>query len=345
MQITGTRTMDENVKIGHGSGGKLSRELIQGIFYKYFDNDKLLAGTDSACFEPPGGTMCYTTDSYVVEPVFFPGGNIGKLAVCGTVNDLAVAGATPMYLSTGFILEEGFPMEELENIVKTMKEEADKAGVQIITGDTKVVGKGKCDKVFINTSGVGVLIEGAEHIASGEKICHGDKIIVNGTIGDHGITVLSARGDLGFSTAVKSDCASLNGLFNEIKDFFPHVHFARDATRGGLASVMNEMVDQKNYGALLQEDQIPVKEEITGACELLGFDPLHVANEGKIILVVAEDQAPGILDVMRKHPLGTESQIIGEITSTDHGIVVLETLTGGSRVINMLAGEQLPRIC
>jgi len=336
---------NDKVLLGHGSGGKLSHELISTLFIKYFDNEILRAQTDSALVPVSGNYITYTTDSFVVDPVFFPGGDIGKLAVCGTVNDLAVSGANPRYLSAAFIIEEGFPFEDLERIVISMAAEARKANVQIVTGDTKVVNRGHCDKIFINTSGVGLLNDEYQHISSGRNIKSGDKIIINGYLGDHGMAVLGARNELNIQADITSDCASLNHLIAKVLEVCPNVRFMRDATRGGLATVLAELAKNQAYGIMLEEENIPVRESVRGFCELLGFDPLYVANEGKVVFIVPGEDAENILQVLRSDRLGTESEIIGEIVPENSGRCWLSTSVGGRRIIDMIAGEQLPRIC
>jgi hydrogenase expression/formation protein HypE len=334
----------KNILLGHGSGGHLTHELIESIFLKHFDNPILNLLSDAALLPTAKGKIAFTTDSFVVDPLFFPGGDIGKLAIAGTVNDLAVQGARPAFLSAGFILEEGLSMETLENIVQSMAKEASKAGIQIVTGDTKVVERGKCDKIFINTAGIGLFDE--EFSAIGiDLIKTGDKILINGSIGDHGMAVMSARNQLNISTKVESDCASLNGLIDSLSDFKSMIRFMRDATRGGLATVSAELCKHQNFGVRLFEDKIPVNEGVRGICELLGFDPLYVANEGKVVMVVANDVSDQMLQVMKNHPLGKDAAIIGEITSGQEGKCFMETQIGGNRVVDMLAGEQLPRIC
>jgi hydrogenase expression/formation protein HypE len=339
----------ETILLSHGSGGKLSHKLINDLFMKYFDNAVLNAKTDSAIIDlfPTSdlGFLAFTTDSYVVDPIFFPGGNIGKLAVCGTINDLAVSGAIPLCISSAFIIEEGFSLEELEIIVKSMAEEAKNAGVNIVTGDTKVVDKGKCDKIFINTSGIGLLDDSGENISFGNEIKQGDKIIVNGFIGDHGIAILSARNALNIKADIESDCACLDKIIRKALEASPKIKFMRDATRGGIATVCCELVENKDFGILLNEEEIPVRESVKGLCELLGFDPLFIANEGKFIMVVDAEDAEKVLNVLRKDRLGENSRIIGEITKEHKGKVVLNTEIGGRRIIDMIVGEQLPRIC
>jgi len=338
-------TSDNKILLSHGSGGKLSHDLIGGLFVKYFSNAWLDAQTDSAILQLSQKNIAFTTDSYVVDPIFFQGGNIGKLAVCGTVNDLAVSGARPLYLSCGFIIEEGFPMEDLETIVKTMAEEAKSAGVKIVTGDTKVVNRGKCDKIFINTAGIGEILDDKKHISFGTKVAVGDKIIINGSIGDHGIAILAARESLSFKSEVNSDCAALNGLIGEALKITGGIKYMRDATRGGLATVICELAKSKKLGISINEKDIPVKEIVKGTCEIFGFDPLYLANEGKVVMVASHENAHKILDILRAHPLGKEAAIIGEITTSNPGKVLMQTEVGGRRIIDMLAGEMLPRIC
>jgi hydrogenase expression/formation protein HypE len=341
--------MTKTILLDHGSGGVLTHQLIQELFVGHFQNDTLKALTDSALLHLPPGKLAFTTDSYVVKPIIFPGGNIGKLAVCGTVNDLAVSGARPLYLSAGFILEEGLPYETLDRIVVTMAEEAAKAGVYIVTGDTKVVEKGACDQIFINSAGVGILEKPYSHIGTGQHIQAGDKILINGSVADHGMAVLGKRNELDFSTDIRSDCASLNALIAGALDTTSSaetgIHFMRDATRGGLATVLCEAAQQHQVGIRLDEAAIPVRDAVMGLCELLGFDPLYVANEGKVVMVVHPDAAEQILTSLRQHPLGAESAIIGEIVSDHAGKVVLHTSVGGKRIVDMLSGAQLPRIC
>ena len=312
---------------------------------KYFSNDHLDAQTDSAILGLSQKNIAFTTDSYVVDPIFFQGGNIGKLAVCGTVNDLAVSGAKPLYLSCGFIIEEGFPMDDLETIVKTMAEEAKIAGVKIVTGDTKVVNRGKCDKIFINTAGIGEMEEDKKHISFGTNVEDGDKIIINGSVGDHGIAILAARESLNFKSEINSDCVALNGLIGDALNIIGGIKFMRDATRGGIATVLCELAKSKKLGISIDEKNIPVKEIVKGTCEIFGFDPLYLANEGKVVMVVSQKDADHILKVLQAHPLGKESAIIGEITGSNPGKVLMQTEVGGRRIIDMLAGEMLPRIC
>jgi hydrogenase expression/formation protein HypE len=334
---------DDKIGLSHGAGGKLSLELISDLFRKSFNNLILNRLEDSAILNLHGQKVAFTTDSYVIHPLFFPGGDIGKLAVCGTVNDLAVMGAKPLALSCAMIIEEGLDKSTLEKIVLSMKKTAQAAGVQIVTGDTKVVEKGKTDKIFINTSGMGLVRSGI-HLGK-EKIKVGDRIIISGTIGDHATAVLSSRAGLEFETKVKSDCTFLSDLVSSVLKFENKIRFMRDPTRGGLASVLNEMVTGEAHGALLDEEKIPIKDEVKGFCELLGYDPLYLANEGKLIIVTAPRVAEKVLTILRKNPKGRDAQIIGEITDRFEGRVGLKTKFGGTRVVDMLAGEQFPRIC
>lgn len=337
--------MNDTILLGYGSGGKLTHELISDLFVRYFGNEILESQTDSAVLKIESDRLAFTTDSFVVDPVFFPGGDIGKLAVAGTVNDLAVSGATPLYLSSSFIIEEGFSFAELETIVKSMADEAQKAGVLIVTGDTKVVNKGKCDKVFVNTTGIGVLPENRVEIGSGKNIETGDKIIINGTIADHGMCIMAAREGLSFTSEIESDCACLNGMIKDVLDVSENIKFMRDATRGGLATVLCELAEDRGFGIEINESSIPVNENVRGICELLGFDPLYVANEGKVVMVVGKDDAEKVLGTLRKNEFGRNAAIIGEVTSEHYGKAWLTTGIGGRRIIDMLAGEQLPRIC
>lgn len=334
------------VLLGHGSGGKMSHDLIKDIFLRHFDNPVLSAQTDSAVFDVPEGYQAFTTDSYVVDPIFFPGGNIGKLAVCGTVNDLAVAGAIPRILSASFILEEGFSLDELNKIAGEMANTAEEAGVRIVTGDTKVVQHGKCDKVFINTSGVGWLPENRRKISYGTGIREGDKVILSGYLGDHGIAVMAARESLELSPNLVSDCAPLNGMIEGVlAKYTSEIRFMRDPTRGGVGTVLSELASVHNLGIDLDESKIPVSKEVRGACEIFGYDPLYLANEGKVIIIAGPGIAGGVLELLKQHPYGRHAAIVGEITRNHPGKVVLTTEIGGRRIVDMLAGEQLPRIC
>ena len=335
--------MIDLVSLNHGSGGKLTHQLIERVFVNRFGISGPL--TDSAILNQPGYCLAYTTDSYVVDPLFFPGGNIGTLAVCGTVNDLSVSGAIPLYLASSVIIEEGFPFDHLEVIAATMADEALKAGVKIVTGDTKVVEKGKCDKLFITTSGIGLLKPEFEHISKGLKIKPGDKLIINGPLGNHAIAVLGARKNLSFSTPVISDCASLNRLIQNVLQDCQEIRFMRDLTRGGLATVLNELAGMTRSGIIIEETYIPVDDPVKGLCEVLGFDPLYLANEGKVLIVVGSGEAKRVLEILRSDPLGEYSEIIGEIITDKNHQVVLNTSVGGRRLLDMPSGQQLPRIC
>ncbi len=335
----------DKILLGHGSGGKLMHELIEKVFLKYFDDEQLKGQTDASVVTVPPNKLAFTTDAYVVQPLFFPGGNIGKLAVCGTVNDLVAAGAKPLYLSAAFILEEGLEISVLDEIVKSMAETASAAGVSIVCGDTKVVGKGQCDKMFIATSGIGVLRMQNETIGSGSLITPGNHIILSGTLGDHGMAVLAARNQLGFTTKIQSDCAPLNLMIQPLLDACLPIHFMRDPTRGGLATVLSEISQQKPYGIEIIESMIPVSEPVLGMCELYGFDPLYIANEGKMVIIVPEEFSDETISLLRKSEPGKLATLIGKITDEFNGKVVMKTRIGGTRLITMLAGEQLPRIC
>lgn len=337
--------MKNRILLDHGSGGKLTQQLIDKSFIKHFDNDIIKEKTDSALLKLDASKIAFTSDSYVINPIFFPGGDIGKLSVCGTVNDLAVSGAKPLFLSCGFIIEEGFTFTELERIVVSMAKTAKFAGVEIVTGDTKIVEKGGCDKIFINTSGIGLINPQYQDISYGSNIQVGDKIIVNGNIADHAVAVLSERNSFEFKTQVESDCACLNKLIQGLLDKNFNIKFLRDATRGGVATILCELAHNREFGIVVDEKSIPVREDVSGICELLGFDPLYLANEGKVIFVVSRDDADNVLETMRQDMLGQNSQIIGEITSEHKSLVTLETKVGGRRIIEMLAGGQLPRIC
>ena len=341
---------ETHITLAHGSGGRAMHDLVEGLFLEYFHNPMLDRLEDQAIFEVNGAKrMAFTTDSYVVDPIFFPGGDIGKLAIHGTVNDLAMSGARPAYLSAGFIIEEGFPIEDLRRICASMQKAAEESGVQIVTGDTKVVQKGSADRIFINTSGIGFLDRNVNISAANAQI--GDKVIVSGTIGDHGTTVMIARGELDLETEIASDTASLNYLVAEMIDETTQVgredaiHSLRDPTRGGVATTLNEIAMNSNVYIEIREDLIPVREQVKGACEILGLDPLYVANEGKLIAIVSPEFAAPVLACMRKNEHGLGSCIIGEVKAEPQGIVSLVTGFGGTRIVDMLAGEQLPRIC
>jgi hydrogenase expression/formation protein HypE len=345
MLITGTAGMDKKVLLGHGSGGSLSQELIRKLFHRYFSNPVLDQHSDSAVLAVEASHIAFTTDSFVIDPVFFPGGDIGKLAIAGTVNDLAVSGAVPKFITTSFIIEEGFLMQDLEKIVQSMAEEARYAGVTIVAGDTKVVNRGKCDKIFITTSGVGLLEDSHTGISTGAMVHPGDKIILNGAIGDHGMAVLAAREFQYFRTSITSDCKSLNHQIRIALNACPGIRFMRDATRGGLATVMVELAQGKDFGIEINEMEIPVHETVRGICELLGYDPMYVANEGKFIAVVPREMADTVIKTLKMEAGCDEASVIGEIVREHPGKVWLNTTIGGKRIMDMLAGEQLPRIC
>ncbi len=344
---------DEQITLAHGSGGKSMHELVEGVFLEYLRNPLLELLEDQAVFEIGGGNqktkLAFTTDSFVVDPIFFPGGNIGKLAVCGTVNDIAMSGARPLYLSVGFILEEGFAVADLKRILESMRDAAFEAGMQIVTGDTKVVQRGGADKIFINTSGIGVIESSAVISASRARV--GDKVILSGTIGDHGTAILIARGELELETDIESDTAPLNSLVKEILDEAENlgnieaIRAMRDPTRGGAATTLNEIAMSSEVYIEIYEDEIPVREEVKGACEILGLDPLYVANEGKLIAIVSADIADKIVARMKQNKYGKDACIIGEVKPEPQGIVAMKTGFGGTRIVDMLVGEQLPRIC
>ena len=336
-------THNEQIVMGHGAGGRMSHQLIQKAFMAAFDNPALRAGDDAALVLPTNGKLSISTDSHVVFPLFFPGGDIGKLAVCGTVNDVAMLGAKPLYLTAGFILEEGLSMETLKQVVASMKAAADEAGVQIVAGDTKVVQKGKADGLYITTAGVGVVREGVNVSGANAKV--GDAVILSGSIGDHGIAVLAARGELGFQSSLQSDVAPLNHLIDAMMNASSNVHVLRDPTRGGLATTLNEIANQSNVGIMLNEETLPIHPEVAAACEMLGFDPLYVANEGKLVTMVAREDVEKVLSAMRATKYGEGAVIIGEVTAEPRGRVLLKTELGSTRIVDMLAGEMLPRIC
>ncbi|MGB8489905.1 MAG: hydrogenase expression/formation protein HypE [Bacteroidales bacterium] len=335
--------MNDRVTLSHGSGGRQMQELIGTLFLRTFGMDLPL--TDSAVLNESGTGFAFTTDSYVVDPLFFPGGNIGKLAVCGTVNDLAVSGAVPLYISAAFIIEEGFPVADLEKIARSMAEEALNAGVRIVTGDTKVVGKGKCDNMFITTSGIGLMRPGFEHLGKASGVAGGDRLIINGPLGNHAVAVLGSRNNLSFSSSVISDCASLNHMISSLLDECSDIHFMRDLTRGGLASVLNELASMRSVGIAVGELSIPVDDPVRGVCEILGFDPLQLANEGKVLIVAGEKVYTKALEIIRSHPLGKQAAVIGEVVSEHKGVVELNTSSGGRRILETPSGILLPRIC
>jgi len=333
----------DHIVLGHGSGGKLSAELLERVFLPAFSNPTLDKLDDQAVLQVNGSRLAFTTDSFVVTPIFFPGGDIGRLAINGTVNDLAMSGARPLYLAAAFILEEGLSTEELRRIVQSMSDAAKDAGVQLVTGDTKVVNKGKGDKIFISTTGIGI-VERPVNI-SADRARSGDKIILSGYIGDHGMAILSQRENLEFEGVIESDCAPLHTLVSDMLDVCLDVRCLRDPTRGGVATVLNEIAGRSNAGMLLRELAIPVRETVRGACELLGLDPMYVANEGKLVAIVSPDSADAIVKRMRQNPLGGDARVIGEVVADHPGMVLMETEIGGTRVVDTLFGEQLPRIC
>jgi len=331
------------VDMTHGSGGRAMAQLIEELFIAAFDNALIRQHNDQACFEVPAGRMVISTDSHVVSPLFFPGGDIGSLSVHGTVNDVAMSGAKPLYLSAGYVLEEGYPLADLKRIVTSMAKASIAAGVPVVAGDTKVVEQGKGDGVFITTTGVGVVPEGLQ--ISGDRARPGDKILVSGYIGDHGVAIMSQRENLTFSTSITSDSQSLHDLVAAMVDAVPEIHCLRDPTRGGLATTLNELAQQSGVGMRIHEDAIPVREEVNAACELLGLDPLYVANEGKLIAICPPDAADKLLSTLRSHPKGSDAAIVGEVVADDHRFVQMETAFGGNRIVDWLTGEQLPRIC
>lgn len=347
------RIKDTHITLAHGSGGKAMHELIEGLFLEYLKNPLLEKLEDQAVFEinsdHANPRLAFTTDSYVIDPIFFPGGNIGSLAVHGTVNDLAMSGARPLHLSAGFIIEEGFPIADLKRILESMRDAAAEAGVEIVTGDTKVVPRGSADKIFINTAGIGVIEHAAQISAS--RAQPGDKVILSGAIGDHGATIMIARGELELETDIESDSAPLNWLVQEMLDEASRfggldaIHALRDPTRGGVATTLNEIALTSETCIQIHEELIPVREEVKGACEILGLDPLYVANEGKLIAIVAPEIAEALVARMRENKSGREACIIGEVKREPQGIVALQTGFGGTRIVDMLTGEQLPRIC
>lgn len=339
---------DETVLLGHGSGGSMMKRIIDDVFAKAYGSEELAQGDDAATLPAPapGERLAFSTDTFVVTPHFFPGGDIGRLAVCGTVNDVATSGAVPRYLSIGMVLEEGFPMSDLERICATIARTAEEAGVHVVTGDTKVVNRGHGDGIYINTAGIGFIPEGRD--LSGASCKPGDAVIVSGTIGDHGITIMSQREDLSFSTALKSDAAPLNHLIVRVLDAAPDVRCFRDPTRGGLASTLNEFAEQSGVDIVISEDDVPIKDAVRGACDMLGYDPFQVANEGKMVCVAPADQAQAVIDAMRAGRYGEDAAVIGTIEESrpERGHkVLLETGFGSRRILDMLVGEQLPRIC
>jgi len=335
--------LNGSVDLGHGGGGRSMHQLIETLFVTAFDNELLRQGNDQAMFEVGQGRMVMTTDGFVVSPLFFPGGDIGSLAVHGTINDIAMAGAWPLYLSAGFIIEEGFPLVDLARIVQSMAAASKEAEVPVVTGDTKVVERGKGDGVFITTAGVGAVPRGV-HV-SADQARPGDAIIVSGTLGDHGVAVMSKRENLAFETDILSDSAPLHGLVAEMVGCVPGIRVMRDPTRGGLAATLNEIARQSGVGMTLCESSLPVKPAVSGACELLGLDVLNVANEGKLVAICSAHDASALIESMRHHPLGKDASVIGQVREDDNCFVQMETVFGGKRMVDWLAGEQLPRIC
>jgi hydrogenase expression/formation protein HypE len=339
-------THKDQIVMGHGSGGRMTHDLIQSVFARYFDNPILARNNDAASVEfegAPESRLAVSTDCHIVSPLFFPGGDIGRLAVCGTVNDVSMLGAVPRYLTAGFILEEGFPISELEKIVHSMCAAAEEAGVRIIAGDTKVVEKGKADGVFITTTGLGWIPNGRS--IGGELAQPGDFILLSGTLGDHGIAVLAARGELGLETSIQSDVAPLNHLIENVLQAAPHTHVLRDPTRGGVATSLNEIALQSHACLIINEQSLPVHTQVLSACSLLGFDPLYVANEGKVIVIVPEDEAGPALEAMHAHPYGQGACLIGQVQASPEDKVLMKTTIGATRIVDMLSGSMLPRIC
>ncbi len=333
----------DRILLAHGSGGTMMRDLIEEVFVDGFDDDALRRMDDAAALDFPGGRVALSTDTYVVNPLFFPGGDIGRLAVCGTVNDIATSGARPLYLSVGFILEEGMPVADLRRILVSMREAAAEAGVRIVTGDTKVVEKGHGDGCYINTAGVGVLPDGVD--LSGSHCREGDVVLLSGTLGDHGIAVMSTREGLSFSTDIRTDAAPLASLVAAVLEAAPDARCFRDPTRGGLASTLNELAGASGVAITVNEPDIPVRDQVRGACEMLGYDVYQVANEGKMVTVVPAAQADAALAAMRSTPYGAEAAIIGTVAASPAGKVYVKTAFGATRIMDMLVGEQLPRIC
>jgi hydrogenase expression/formation protein HypE len=332
-----------HILLAHGSGGTLTHALIKQMFLPTFQNPLLEQLHDGAVFYADGMRLAFSTDSYVIDPIFFPGGDIGSLSVNGTVNDLAMCGASPLYLSAAMIIEEGFPMKDLQRIVMSMQNAAERAGAQLVTGDTKVVERGKADKIFISTSGVGLIDSGVD--INPRRALPGDKIIVSGNIAEHGMAIMSVREGLEFETGLISDTAQLNDLVWHMLNTSRNIRVLRDPTRGGIATALNEIAESAQVGIVINEELIPISEPVKGACEILGFDPLYVANEGKLLAFVRPGDAEKVLLTMRNHPLGKNAAIIGEVVEAHPGTVVMKTTIGSSRIVDMLSGEQLPRIC
>lgn len=336
------------IVISHGSGGRMTKDLVDTVFAKHFSNSALAKGNDFADLRLPDDNqhrkLIISTDAHIVSPIFFPGGDIGRLAVSGTVNDVSMSGGEPLYLTASFIIEEGFPIVDLERIAESMRQTAEEAGVMIVAGDTKVTERGKSDKIFISTTGIGLAYANME--IGGQCAQPGDSVIISGTIGDHGIAVLAARNELGFRTTIQSDVAPLNMLIKLALETAPDIHVLRDPTRGGLATTLNEIALQSQVSIQLVENAIPVKPEVKGACEMLGFDPLYVANEGKVVIILPENQAQKVLLAMKNHPLGKDAVIIAQVIEPiGTPRVTMKTVIGGTRIVDMLTGEMLPRIC
>lgn len=335
--------MDKYITMAHGSGGRKTSELIDSILISALSNSELNKLNDGAYISLPGKKIAFSTDSFVIKPIFFPGGDIGKLSVCGTVNDISVCGAKPLYLSLSFILEEGFPTDSLIRIVQSIKNTSESCGVSIVTGDTKVVEKGHCDGIYINTSGIGIVDENIELDTS--RIIPGDKVIISGTVGDHGLAVMAAREGLFESDVLKSDCSPLNSLVESILTLGRGIKIMRDPTRGGLATTLKEFVEKSSFGIKIYDDLIPVRDEVRGACDILGIDPLYAANEGKVVVISSPDIADQIVENMRRNPIGSFASIIGEVIGGAPSKLLLDTGFGSVRVIDKLSGNQLPRIC
>ena len=331
------------ILLAHGAGGKLSHDLVKELFLPFLENDILCTLDDSAIIPTERSRLAFTTDSYVVKPLFFPGGDIGRLSICGTVNDLAMAGAAPLGISASFILEEGFPTQELERIIVSIQQAAREAGVMVVAGDTKVVERGAAEGLFITTSGVGMIREGVE--IAGSHAVPGDSVIINGPIGDHEAGVLLARGEFSLKGEIESDCAPLSGLVQAMLDACSNIHVLRDPTRGGLATVLWEIANASKVGVIVEEERIKVKTEVRGMCDLLGFDPYYLANEGKLVAFVPQQEAERVLDAMKADPLGRESAVVGRVVDENPGRVLLRTRIGGHRLLEPLSGEQFPRIC
>lgn len=335
--------VSERILLSHGAGGGASQRLIDELFIRKLGNELLLQKNDATVLPEMPGRAVVSTDSFVVQPLFFPGGNIGKLAVCGTVNDIAVQGGIPLYLTLGVIIEEGFLLSDLEEIVESIAQTAKAAGVQIVTGDTKVVNKGQADGIYINTTGIGYVPSGRQ--VSGDKAKPGDVVIINGNIGEHGMTIMSGRSGIDWETELKSDCAALNGLISKVFSVTDNVHVMRDPTRGGVATTLNEIARQSKVGIKLREADLPIPENVQGACEMLGFDPLYVANEGKVLFIIPAEDRDEVLKVLNQDPLGHNAAVIGQVVAEHPGTVTLRTDFGGERILDMMEGELLPRIC